>query len=47
MGVVYSSGWIDWWQPSRVSYEKYEYRAVYDTGSTMAAKLSSVICEKN
>jgi hypothetical protein len=39
--------WLDWWHPIRVSYDKYEYRAVYDTGSTMVAKLSSVIREKN
>jgi hypothetical protein len=39
--------WLDWWHLDGVLYEKYVHRIVYNTGSKVREKLSSVLKEKN
>lgn len=38
--------WLVWWHPNGVLYEKFGQRIVYDAGSKVGAKLSSVLREK-
>jgi hypothetical protein len=38
--------WLDWWHPNGVLLEKDGLRIVYDSGSRLVAKLSSVIKNK-
>lgn len=38
--------WLGWWHIDGVLYTHYGHRIVYDAGSNMEAKLSSVLIEK-
>lgn len=39
--------WLDWWHPDNILYDKYGYRVIYDSRSSMDAKLSSVLNGRN
>jgi hypothetical protein len=38
--------WLDWWHPDRIIYKRFSHRVVYDAGSKVEAKLSSVLNDK-
>lgn len=38
--------WLDWWHPDRIIYTRFSHRVVYDAGSKVEAKLSSVLKDK-
>lgn len=39
--------WLDNWHPDGILYEKYGFRAVYDAGSNIDAKLSVVLVNRS
>jgi len=39
--------WLDCWHPDNILYDKYGYRVIYDSRSSMDAKLSSVLNGRN
>lgn len=44
---IFTFGLIAWWHPDGILYEKYGQRIIYDAGSRIDAKFSSVLKNKN